>query len=287
MFELFKHLNLNDQSIPNDSEEEKLRKIGCECGYNPHDSESFLDDEDYELCSNKLALKNHITFPSFEFISDYDDPSLIYYNLEDSFFPARHWATLLEIKEVISFIRRGLIGWNQFGEQVRVMFYPENQDEPKTFAWSDLKVGNTIVVLYPEKKTFMDLTTGIRQENLANCFIFKAPLKFLQEEAQHLLNSADSNSNGTDSECFGCCIKSKNLSTCSVCKLAKYCSKECQTLSWKKVHKKICKQSETLLRLSALPRHRFSEYLEFNNSNDSESSLLPYKPIKKNKKKRF
>ena len=41
---------------------------------------------------HKLALQNHLTFPSFAMLSEYDDPSTLYYDLESTIgFPIRHW----------------------------------------------------------------------------------------------------------------------------------------------------------------------------------------------------
>lgn len=41
--------------------------------------------------------------------------------------------------------------------------------------------------------------------------------------------------------CYGCLVEKTNLKTCSGCKLVKYCSKNCQTKSWKDIHKRECK----------------------------------------------
>jgi hypothetical protein len=41
--------------------------------------------------------------------------------------------------------------------------------------------------------------------------------------------------------CYGCLLEKANLNTCSGCKLVKYCSKNCQTKSWRDIHKRECK----------------------------------------------
>lgn len=57
-------------------------------------------------------------------------------------------------------------------------------------------------------------------------------------------------------------------------------AQECQSYSWKESHKRLCEQSETLLRLSALPLIPFKGFLSFN---PEEANYLPaYKQIKSN-----
>jgi hypothetical protein len=38
--------------------------------------------------------------------------------------------------------------------------------------------------------------------------------------------------------------------------------------AWKKSHKKLCSQSDALLRLASLPRHKFESYFSFNKTHD-------------------
>lgn len=132
----------------------------------------------------------------------------------------------IEIAQSWKFLRYSLAGWNQFGEKVLVHFYPDNNSEPTTFAWSDLKVGNTICIMYPDRKIFLDMTEGIRQEDLENCFVFDLNLEELQSEAQKLLDCADSIAKLEPlSTCFSCGQLKEDLSRCSCCRLAKYCNK--------------------------------------------------------------
>ncbi len=111
-----------------------------------------------------------------------------------------------------------------------------------------------MAILYAEKTCFPDGKEGIKQQQLNNCFIFKAPLSKVQEEAQKLLDNADANNVNEIESCFECSKKMEGLKQCSKCKLAKYCSQDCQIKHWSSTHKKLCTQSENLLRLSALPR---------------------------------
>lgn len=239
MEELFEQLRLRpelDSESESESEVDPNKKdvyTKCDCGYVPkaNDNYDYYDDDDdeevsSEKCPIKLALRNHISFPSFELMTELDDPSTVYYDLEYRGGPKRHWATVLQIKDNISFVRPGIIGVNQFGEEVLVHFYHDNDQFPNTFLWDDLQEENTLAILYPEKKTFFDGSEGIREENLDSCFIFKANLKDLQEEAQKLLNDFDSKKKGPyESTCFTCGIKKKSMNQCGKCKLAKYCSR--------------------------------------------------------------
>ena len=200
----------------------------CECGYDPS-HRSYADFLKYMQCPIRLALRNHISFPSVDFISDYNDPSTLYHNYHGHvIYASRHWATYFEIVQDSWFLRPRVIGRNQFGEELAVHFYPDDMYEmPSTFSWTNLKPGYTMCILYPEKKIFLDFTEGIRQEHLDLCFIFLANLETVQNEAQKLLNDADTAAaNGVqESECFTCGTKKAKMSRCGNCGLARYCSK--------------------------------------------------------------
>ena len=234
--ELFKeHLKFGskDNAEKDQNNESDSRKKKCECGYDPHKSNSSFDWKNIlvssEECPIKTALSNHISFPSFDLMTELDDPSMIYYDFDDygTLSPSRHWASLIEINQNISYMRPGLTGWTQFGEKVVVHFYHDNGEVPITFSWSDIKKGNTIAILYAERKTFLDLTQGIRQEILETCYIFNGSMDEVKNEAQLLLKNADLKQKPNNEECFGCGSKSQELKQCGNCHLAKYCSTVC------------------------------------------------------------
>jgi len=259
------------------------RRKPCECSYDP-----FKRNQTSEIkyqCSIKLALCNHITFPSFEMMTWLDDPSMIYYELNEYFLTAsRHWATLIEISFIRHFIRPECLGWNRFGEKIRVLFYHDKNETPTSFKWPQLKPGNTLAILYPEKKIFLDGSAGIRQENLDSCYIFESSLENVHEEAKRLLCGADIETHlniGAKElpECFNCGIKTEKLSQCSACRRAKYCSKECQVKAWKTRHKNLCPQSEVLLKLAVLPRYDLKKTKGFSFNDKLDSYLLPYKRL--------
>jgi hypothetical protein len=275
---------------PTDTDEElSKRKKPCNCGYDPFVCSNYMDRKQ-DKCSVKLALRNHLTFPSFEMMSEYDDPSMLYYEMGGmGFQPARHWATLIEITHDLTFARPGCCGLNQFGERISVHFYHDNDEKPVSFKWSQLKPGNTLAIMYPEKKQFLDGTEGIREESLDSCYIFNSSLKNVQDEAQRLMHAADveANVNVKESpECFGCGLKKEKLMQCSACKHASYCSKECQVKAWKDGHKYLCKQSEMLLRLAVLPRYRYEgDFFSFNEHTVHSQYIPPYKQIGANKRR--
>ncbi len=135
-------------------------------------------------------------------------------------------ALLFEIENKIGVIRPGCLGLTYFGEKVAVHFYHDNDEKPTTFKWDDLESGNTMAILYAERKTFLDLSEGVREENLDSCYIFKSNIQDVFKEANKLLKDADLRSaNISQLECFGCGIKTDKILRCANCHLAKYCSK--------------------------------------------------------------
>ena len=143
--------NINDSNFPKEPidsdeedelEEKTLQRIKqCDCSYDPF-NENYTQNS--EKCSVKLALRNHITYPSFQMMTEHYDPSMIFYQENHyGLEPRIHWATLIEISHDLSFVRPGCCGRNQFGEKISVHFYHENDEKPISFKWSQLKPGYT------------------------------------------------------------------------------------------------------------------------------------------------
>lgn len=237
----------------------------CKCGF-------IQEKNDYSekraKCSETTALLNHVTFPCMELVINVFKPSKIYMkpNLDASMFtenlylPTCHWALIMEITEDKNYRDFKLEGFNTFNEKLTFQLMNIENSDPTTFRVNDIKKGNTAVCLYAYKyeENFTDIKTA--GKNLDHLYIFKAPLKILLEEGYKILNDWDSREMNQMPVCFECGQTSETLSRCTVCKLAKYCSKHCQVNSWKKCHKYLCSQMEVLLRLACLPRH-----LKFNN----------------------
>ncbi|KAI0832698.1 hypothetical protein BC628DRAFT_1310298 [Trametes gibbosa] len=59
--------------------------------------------------------------------------------------------------------------------------------------------------------------------------------------------------------CFYCQKKTEDVKRCSRCRLVTYCSKECQTISWKVTHKKSCRPHPGLFDEDGNPKPEPSE----------------------------
>lgn len=267
------------------NETDRKRKA-CDCGFKKNtltSSRKNLTIQD-KRCSVDTPLINHITFPSYDLIKGIDETSDVYMDQVRREFK-RHWALILEIDnikiipEIEGNTIRILSGLNQLGEKINVILNIK-EGLMKTFKWLDLKNLNTLAVLYAQSikiggKHFVYVTDP------GSVFIFKETLEVIQMEAWKLVNDARCLVNRDLQECFGCGQKytPEYLSRCNKCKLAKYCSKECQTLSWNDSHKKLCSQSDVLVRFSAIGTHLFDDMFTFDLE---EPCALPvYKPRKK------
>jgi hypothetical protein len=209
-------------------------------------------------CTTYKALLNPVTFPSFEYLTDLNDPSTEYYTGWETGYlhRSREWCFLGEVIEKQHFGRARLLVKTRRtdDEPVFVSFYPESEPVDG-FDVMKVKVGHTLALLNAERKQMMDGSEGIRMEEMKTCWAFKANLADLTDEANKLLEVADAKARGeTQSACFSCGKPATNM--CGKCKSAAFCSKECQLSYWPK-HKGLCKDSAKLLSLACLPRHPF------------------------------
>jgi hypothetical protein len=218
-------------------------------------------------CSLYPALCNPATFPSFADLTELDDPSTNYYTGWDEglLVRSREWALLGEVTELQHFLRARFLLQTRLKENLALAFYPESLPLPG-FDVTSVKVGHTFALLNAERKNFMDMTSGVRMENLNTCWTFKASLGDVIDEADKLLAAADAKEKHEQNRCFTCANPS--TSRCAKCMLACFCSRECQVTAWPK-HKKLCKDSSKLLSLACLLRHPFvhqeGHYLSWNN----------------------
>ena len=126
-----------------------------------------------------MAFQNEKHFPSFDSLPDYDDHLNSSYFREDevtgSYDRSCHYAFLGEIIEVINFVRPRVMVKAKNDACVMIHFYPDDGNmKADSFSWGDVKVGNTIMVLYAYKKLMFDFTVGIRVEHLNSVYIFKS-----------------------------------------------------------------------------------------------------------------
>ena len=231
-------------------------------------------------CTLYKALCNPVTFPSFANLTDLNDPSTKYYTGWDEglLVRSREWALLGEVTELVHFVRHRFVLQTRFGEELVLHFYPESLPMPG-FNVRDVQVGYTFALLNAEKKTFMDMTDGVRLEQLDTCWAFKASLKDVTDEADKLLAAADAKAEKKPASCFACA--KPTTSCCGKCKIARFCSRECQITEWPK-HKKLCRDAAKLLSLSCLPRHPYvhqqGHYLNWRNIPGYTKVPPPMKP---------
>jgi len=221
--------------------------IPCNCGLeNIH---QLWDEEETQKCSN-LGVRNHDNFPPFAFIPDENDINLSFYQEDSSgvYQPSRHWCIIgkITIDEGLSFARPAVQITTFFGEKVRVFFHLEGGSNPTYFCWEDLKVGNTMCIMYPERHIFLDLQDGIRQESPDHVMVFPASLEAVAAAVENI-----SEENGALS-CFVCGESDKKPLSCGRCKVVFYCGKACQTHHWKTDHKALCNHASKLQKLAHL-----------------------------------
>ena len=196
-------------------------------------------------------------------LPDYDSPWGIYYKLRHSVLaPTMHWCFLTEVIEVQLFFRPNVLVRTASGKKLMVHFYHENNEKPTTFQWTQLVPGSTLAILYAQSKCMLDLTEGIRQEDLDSVFVFKAPLSQVTEAIQWCTKSTKSSSTVTSECSTNACNIMDRLKTCARCNYAKYCSKEHQISDWKR-HKMICSDMKTIVRLVDCISKRFRGYIDF------------------------
>lgn len=111
-----------------------------------------------------VNFRNEDTFPTFSGLPGDDDINLAFYNTRDgfSYVPRKHWCFLAEIIDIELFIRVHLIVRDKAGTTVRVAFHTDGRGTE--FTPSQLQPGYTVAILYAHQHTFLDLRTGIRQE---------------------------------------------------------------------------------------------------------------------------
>ena len=68
------------------------------------------------------------------------------------------------------FIRLRLFVRDKSGYEFPVAFHPEGDEEPTL---DQYRKGHTIAILYPHQHGFMDMTIGIRQENMHNIQVWR------------------------------------------------------------------------------------------------------------------
>jgi MYND finger len=223
-------------------------------------------DTEAQSCPGS-GFENHRNFPPFRDLPDENDVSEGYYTgYEPGMHRARrHWILAGEIVDCNFFIRPKAKIRTRYGEEILVNFHLDVRATcPKYFECTLLKPGNSMLILYAYRRTFLDMNEGIRQENLGTVMVFSAGLASITSELwSHAFRRLPG---GAASKCFACQAGATSevaLKKCSRCKLATYCGRECQGRDLKQTHKGLCSQAQTLSHLAAADFDEFDGYLDW------------------------
>ncbi|KAK3290816.1 uncharacterized protein B0H64DRAFT_446639 [Chaetomium fimeti] len=210
-------------------------------------------------------LRNDAMFPCFSALPWENALDLDFLESTDGFSyrPRKHWCFLAEIVDIEQFIRLKLVTKDKTGLEVPVAFHtPGRGDELDPLC---VQKGFTLAVLYAEQHGFLDMTVGIRQEDLASLRIFPVALDELLSLSDRVRQCV-TQGNGTR-RCQGCGRNANTLKKCARCNCSWYCDKVCQTLAWnEKGHKRDCKllKDPELRALFLLPQGHFGYILQRN-----------------------
>jgi hypothetical protein len=106
-----------------------------------------------------------------------------YLSVKNRDVPRLHWVLMGEITSSSCAFRHEQRITTLHGERdVRIMFYHDASETSK-FDLSKLRVGSTLAILYAHQKLFLDLTKGVRQENLSSVMVFNSPISIVRSEA--------------------------------------------------------------------------------------------------------
>lgn len=223
-------------------------------------------------------MNSKLAYPTFELLSHVRKPSENYYKDDgkDMLEPTRNWCYLADITMPgYHPLRPSAVVKDSAGHQHPLIFYLDNDfpdsDSDNSDTDSDdshvdavldsLVPGNTVAVLYAEKKTFMNMAEGIRVpvEDTNYVYVFRCDRKTVVSEMEK-----DEKYQG----CFACGKKPEAsgpaLSRCAKCRMAMYCGRECQIAHWNRAHKRLCGDMKVLRALHKLMNSPFRGFKDFN-----------------------
>ena len=198
-------------------------------------------------------LQNTFHFPSFKNLPHENGLEYGYWMPDHLgvYNPSCIWFFMAEITNdetsQIHALRNRILVRDRDGGGCPVLFYPDPEDL-EDFDFKTLKKGSTILVTNGQKHDFMDLSVGLRIEDLDKVSVVPCCMSdLLQLSSVHhtkdakcwscgvqdiSITASGSNSSGADG---------KALKKCSACKMVRYCSKDCQKKDWIDIHKRTCK----------------------------------------------
>ena len=203
----------------------------------------------------KDILKNELYFPPFEELTDENGLDERYYKEDHRGVWVRSctWCFLGEITNdetsQIAFLRNRVVVKDRRDRSVSIFFYPECG----SFDYRTLKKGHTICVMVAERHYFLDLTVGLRIEDLDRVKMIPCALDDLFAISTFYSQNYKA--------CWTCKKKTPddgeaavavNLKKCATCHIAQYCGKECQVKDWKERHRRWCKALPEFLKLTKI-----------------------------------
>lgn len=212
-------------------------------------------------------LQNTFHFPSFEDLPPEGGFSKGYWkqSKKRGLVPACTWFFMGEITNddvsQVGFLHNRVLVSDRDGQDdVPIAFYPET-------GFIDIKLlrnFNTIFVATAQQHNFLDSSVGLRVEDLNTVSVAPCSMDEMFTLSQLYHERRDTNCWWCGEEKVACPSASGAASTseeglkkCSACKVARYCSKECQMSDWKDTHKWSCKAMPIFLKLTKI---NYSKY---------------------------
>ncbi len=207
-------------------------------------------------------------FPSFRDLPHENNLEAGYWqcDLSGVYVPACTWFFMAEITNdecsQNAFLRNQVRVTDRAGQRnIPIYFYPEGG----SFDFKLLKKGSTIFVANGQKHDFLDLSIGLRIEELDTVSV--APCSMDQ-----LLTLSKTYHANKDTKCWLCrkgqsngssqmtgtqsssgASSAEELKKCGACRVARYCSRECQEKHWKEGgHKRTCKAMPVFTKLTKI-----------------------------------
>ena len=211
----------------------------------------------------KDILKDRHYFPPFDELCNENDLDFSYWKEDedrDIWVQACTWCFLAEITNdetsQIPFMRnRVWVRDRQGRDNIPISFYPERG----LFDFKTLKKGYTVCVMLAEQHHFLDMTTGLRIENLDTIKVIPCGLDELFAISRSYSQCQNS--------CWTCNKEAVpevvSLKKCSRCHAAQYCCKECQVKDWKERHHRWCKALPEFLRMAKIDYSTYDEHALF------------------------
>jgi len=206
-------------------------------------------------------LRDERFFPDFGNCPGEDDANLEYFTCSDGLVltPARHWCLLAEIMDVSTIIRVRLIAKDKSGKQFPIAFYLDSgmhQD------FRIFRKGHTVAILYAEQHYFLDMTVGIRQEDITSIQVIPLSLSRLLDLSDKVRKQGSLEEG--KKACHSCEKREASLLKCGKCGLFWYCNKTCQGIGWRdKGHKEDCEKLRDLAGIFNQDWETFEDFVKF------------------------